>query len=151
MQIFLCKKWDVLIDAVDKISYDLVREFYANALLVEGEQFVFRTTVRGKALYFDRNNINIFLGNSLYMSLHEFDEFNKELGKLRDHGSIAHTIFQEGRTVELNAAGIPFRYNREDMTPEAQVVLLLVLHNINPKLHRSSIPVDVALLVQFIL
>ena len=27
----------------------------------------------------------------------------------------------------------------------------MVLHNIKPKLHRSSIPVDVALLVQFIL
>ena len=50
MHIFLRKKWDVLIDPVDKISYDLVREFYANALPNEGEQFLFRTTVRGKAL-----------------------------------------------------------------------------------------------------
>ena len=69
--------------------------------------------------------------------VHEVDEFNKELGKLRDHGFIARAILQEGRSDELKATSIPFRYNREDMTPEAQAVLLLVLHNIKPKLHRS--------------
>ena len=77
-----------------------MREFYANALPVEGKQFIFWTTVRGKALHFDRKSINNFFGNPLHMCLHEVDEFNKELGKLRDHNSIASTILLEGRSVE---------------------------------------------------
>ena len=96
-------------------------------------------------------SINNFLGNPLHLCLHEIDDFNIELGKSRIRDSITNAILLEGRSVELNAAGIPFQYNQENSTLEAQIVLLLILNNIKPKLHRSTIPIDVSLLVQCIL
>lgn len=47
----------------------------------------------------------------------------------------------------MSPYGSLVRYAIEHMTPEAHVVLLLVLHNIHPRLHRSLAPIDVAFLV----
>lgn len=53
--------------------------------------------------------------------------------------------------MELNKIFKPIRYKREDMTPLAQAVLLLIVFNIRPMYHKSSAPLDVAFLVHHIL
>src|SRR3954469_12009624 len=58
------RKWGKLCEPVRDINYDIVREFYANALQVEeGRAYHYRTKVRGKIIVFNRDAINNFLGN----------------------------------------------------------------------------------------
>jgi hypothetical protein len=58
------RNWGKLANLTKKINFDLVREFYANAIPLDNEDPVtFRTYVRGNEIKFDRDTINSFLGN----------------------------------------------------------------------------------------
>lgn len=122
-----------MIDPLDKVNHDVVIEFYANAVPKEGEPFRFTTFVRGKELRFDRETINEVLGNPSNLAPGELDKFTWALGRHSDFDAMARMILQEGRNVQVKNVGFPVWYSREDMTPEAQVLLLLVLYNIRPK------------------
>lgn len=60
---------------------------------------------------------------------------------------ISATIFLEGQKVQLNALGVPIRYQRDDLTTIAEVFLILILHNIRPKSHTSTFTLDTANLI----
>lgn len=54
------------------INYDIIREFYANAMhQEEGVAFIYRTMVRGKLVSFGRDAINSYLGNPLTLGENE--------------------------------------------------------------------------------
>lgn len=60
------RRWSKLCEPESAINYDIVREFYANALhLEEGVTFHYQTRVRGKIISFGRDAINTYLGNPL--------------------------------------------------------------------------------------
>lgn len=42
----------------------------------------------------------------------------------------------------MNAYGVAIRYQREDLNLKAQVILLLILHNIRPSSHTSKFTMD---------
>ncbi|MCI43952.1 hypothetical protein A2U01_0065191, partial [Trifolium medium] len=57
------RNWGRLLNPPPSIHVDLVREFYANVMPIEDEPYSFTTMVRGRALGFDRDAINEYLGN----------------------------------------------------------------------------------------
>ncbi|MCI24195.1 hypothetical protein A2U01_0045378, partial [Trifolium medium] len=57
------RNWGKLLNPPSAINVDLVREFYANSMPIHDEPYSFTTMVRGRALGFDRDAINEYLGN----------------------------------------------------------------------------------------
>jgi hypothetical protein len=55
-------KWEKLVAPHPQINTEIVREFYAKAHPVEGEEFSFKTMIRGRVINFDRQGINDYLG-----------------------------------------------------------------------------------------
>jgi hypothetical protein len=54
------------------INYDIVREFYANAMhQEEGTAFIYQSRVRGRIVSFGRDTINSYLGNPLTLGERE--------------------------------------------------------------------------------
>ncbi|MCI40008.1 hypothetical protein A2U01_0061240, partial [Trifolium medium] len=53
--------WGKLINPPELINYEVVREFYANAIPVGEDPISFTTMVRGREIRFDREAINAYL------------------------------------------------------------------------------------------
>ncbi|KAI5420490.1 hypothetical protein KIW84_044330 [Lathyrus oleraceus] len=134
-----------------KILPEKLREFYANALPDDDEPFTWVSKVVGRPIAFDRDAINRILGEPLQLGADEKDAYHTDLRLHRDVPAITAALLLPGKSVELNPSGVPMRYHREDMTPMAQLILLLVLTNIQPKSHTSTVPIPVAHLVHSIL
>jgi hypothetical protein len=138
---------------------DIVREFYANAFPVDEdgepseELFTFTTRVRGRSLSFDREAINTYLGNPMPLrSPDELCAFHKKQNQGNwDHDLIQRTILKEGCSYEISQAGRAYRALKSDMNTPAQVVFKLILHNIRPKSHVFSTPVENTPLIYSIL
>ncbi|KAI5414213.1 uncharacterized protein LOC127087631 [Lathyrus oleraceus] len=145
------KKWDQLINPLEHYDIATVREFYANALPDDDEPFTWVSKVDGRPIAFDRDAINRILGEPLQLGAEERDQYHTDLRLHRDVEAISAALLLPGKSVELNPSGVPMRYHREDMTPMAQLILLLVLTNIQPKSHTSTVPIPVAHLVHSIL
>lgn len=56
-----------------------------------------------------------------------------------------------GRTYVTNASGHPTKFNRRDLNIVSQVLMTLVLYNIRPRSHTSSIPMDTACFLYYII
>ena len=145
------KKWDRLISPLEHYDIATVREFYANALPDDDEPFTWVSRVAGRAIPFDRDAINRVLGEPLQLGADQRDQYHTDLRLHRDVPAITADLLLPGKSVEPNPSGVPVRYHREDMTPMAQLILLLVLTNIQPKSHTSTVPIPVAHLVHSIL
>ncbi|KAI5432390.1 hypothetical protein KIW84_036221 [Lathyrus oleraceus] len=145
------KKWDRLINPLEHYDITTVREFYANALPDDDEPFTWVSKVVGRPVAFDRNAINRVLGEPLQLGAEERDTYHTDLRLHRDVPAISAALLLPGKSVELNPSGVPMRFHREDMTPLAQLILLMVLTNIQPKSHTSTVPIPVAHLVHSIL
>jgi hypothetical protein len=145
------KKWDRLISPLEHYDIATVREFYANALPNDDEPFTWTSRVSGRPVAFDRDAINRVLGEPLHLGAEERDTYHQDLRLHRDTDAISAALLLKGKSVELNPSGVPMRYHREDMIPLAQLILLLVLTNIKPKSHTSTVPIPVAHLVHCIL
>ncbi|KAL5063787.1 hypothetical protein RYX36_025524, partial [Vicia faba] len=59
------RKWETLLTPPTELNYDLVHEFYANALPIEGVCYTFCSFVRGRAMSFARDEISQYFGNPL--------------------------------------------------------------------------------------
>ncbi|KAI5422074.1 hypothetical protein KIW84_045503 [Lathyrus oleraceus] len=145
------KKWDRLINPLEHYDIATVREFYANALPDDDEPFTWVSKVAGRPIAFDRDAINRVLGEPLQLGAEERDTYHTDLRLHRDVPAISAALLLPGKSVELNPSGVPMRYHREDMTPMAQLILLLVLTNIQLKSHTSTVSIPVAHLVHSIL
>ncbi|KAI5396388.1 hypothetical protein KIW84_062553 [Lathyrus oleraceus] len=145
------KKWDRLINPLEHYDIATVREFYANALPDDDEPFTWVSKVARRPIAFDRDAINRILGEPLQLGADEKDQYHTDLRLHRDVPAITAALLLPGKSVELNPSGVPMWYHREDMTPMAQLILLLVLTNIQPKSHTSTVPIPMAHLVHSIL
>jgi hypothetical protein len=139
-----------LISLLEHYDIETVREFYVNALPKDDEPFTWTTRVSGHQVAFDRDTINRVLGEPLHLGANERDTYHQDLRLHRDTDSISAALLFKGKSVELNPSGVPMRYHREDMIPMAQLILILVLTNIKPKSHTSTVPIPVAHLVHCI-
>ena len=64
---------------------------------------------------------------------------------------IINKILLDGREVEINPSGAAIRYRRDDLVPEAQVLLLFILHNIRPRSHTCTFTMDTTQLLYLIM
>jgi hypothetical protein len=153
------RKWGKLLDPHIHINMDIVREFYANALPIDEdgepseELFTFTTKVRGRSLSFDREAINTYLGNPMPLrSPDELCAFHRKQNQGNwDHDLIQRTNLKEGCAYEISQAGRAYRALKNDMNIPAQVVFKLIIHNIRPKSHVFSTPVENTPLIYSIL
>lgn len=130
-----------MVDPHRFFNYDIIREFYVNALPSYDEPFTFTTMVKEITIRFDRDNINEYLKNPLTLREGEMRAFTKYINHHWDINEISNSIYRKDK-VKLNAFGLPVQYLREDMIPSGQIILILILYNIMLQSHLSSIPLE---------
>lgn len=147
------RKWNKICEPDPEINYDIVREFYANALqLEEGMAFHYQTRVRGKIISFNRDAINAYLGNPLILAENGRCEYRaKEMANDWDLPTTSAHLCLEGRTYDLNDQGFPKWWKRESLNLEARAYLVLLLNNIRPRSHSTTIPLDVGCILYYIM
>lgn len=147
------RKWNKICEPEPEINYDIVREFYANALqLEEGVAFHYQTRVRGKIISLSRDVINAYLGNPLILADNGRCEYRaKEMANDWDIPTVSPHLCLEGKTYDLNDQGFPKSWKRESLDLEARAYLMLLLNNIRPRSHSTTIPLDVECLLYYIM
>lgn len=73
------RKWQKLCTPPTNLNYEIVREFYANAIPVEYLPYSFMTMVRRREISFSCDAINAYLGNSLTLKDEALCEYGKML------------------------------------------------------------------------
>ncbi|AES69465.1 hypothetical protein MTR_3g030280 [Medicago truncatula] len=150
--------WGRLLQPITAINAELVREFYANALPENlTDPFVYETFVRGRTIRFDREAINIYLGNNFPLSDEdEMDEFHDNQNRgtfniepMRE--TIKRAILLEGETYDVSNAGRHHRAQYKLMNKTCKFILKFILHNVRPNSHLSDCTVDVCPLIYYIL
>lgn len=163
LQMLTDRKWDTLLSPTTMIDPDIVREFYANAMpdcekRDMDTQFSYTTFVRGKAIHFDRDAINTYLGNPLTLpppedptvpTLCEYGR--KEEDKEWDHEEIVRDILLPGRRYKRGKTDDGTTASYADMTFEAAFIHKFLVHNVWPKSHVSTTPKAVTPLIWHIL
>lgn len=59
------RNWKTFMTLPTSLNYEIIREFYANTLPIEGMRCSFTTMVRGRQVSFSKDVINEYLGNPL--------------------------------------------------------------------------------------
>ena len=151
--------WARLLQPETSLNAELVREFYANALLENPytDLFTFETFVRGRTIRFDREAINKYLGNPFPLEdesdLDAFHDFqNKgtfDIEPMKE--KIKKTIMLEGANYDVSDAGREYRALYKHMTNPAKVMLKFILYIVKLNIHLSDCTVDVCPLIYYIL
>ena len=143
------RRWMKLCEPEAAINYDIVREFYANAMhQEEGVAFNYQTRVRGRIISFGRDAINSYLGNPLTLGENERCEYRtQELANVWDLQAVNATLCLKGKSFDLNDQGHPKSWKRENLNLGARAFLVLLLSNIRPRSHTTTIPLDVGCLL----
>ncbi|KAL5099119.1 hypothetical protein RYX36_003446 [Vicia faba] len=124
---------------------EIIHEFYANALPMEGSPFTFKTWVREKEIDFSMSAINKFLEKPWTLGNDEIDGYRLQLEKGNwDFEKLRGKFCIPRHTYELNASGKPLKFNRKSLTTEAQVLRSVVLYNIRLQSHTLFILVETA-------
>ncbi|KAI5391470.1 hypothetical protein KIW84_076330 [Lathyrus oleraceus] len=113
--------------------------------------FSFSTKVVGRTIQFHRDAINEFFGNPLVLQEGPMCRYQESINKVPNVEEISKKIILDEREVERNPFGATIRYRREDLIPEAQVLLLFILYNIRPRSHTSTFIMDTAQLLYLIM
>src|ERR1051325_9945296 len=142
----------VLCEPQTKVNVELVREFYANAIPTEGREFPFTSVVRGKLVSFSRTAINNYLGINWTAPEDQLDIYHEHLARGNwDHAMLRRKLCLSGHSYELNKAGQPLKFNRSSLKTSAHVLMCVALYNLRPRSHTSSIPMETAELIAYIL
>ncbi|KAL5097300.1 hypothetical protein RYX36_001627, partial [Vicia faba] len=59
------RKWGVLLTPPTKINFEIIREFYANAIPIKYVHYSYFSFVQGRAVSFDMNSVSHYLNNPL--------------------------------------------------------------------------------------
>jgi hypothetical protein len=153
VETFEKRKWGKICEPEAEINYDIVREFYANVLqLEEGVAYHYQTRVRGKIIAFNRDAINTYLGHPLTLAGNMRCEYRaKETANDWDLAAVSAHLCLEGRTYDLNDQGFAKSWKRENLNLEARAYLVLLLNNIRPRSHSTTISLDVGCLLYYIM
>src|ERR1051325_1803709 len=143
---------DVLCAPQQKVNVELVREFYANAIPAEGSEFRFASIVRGRLVSFSRTAINNFLGINWTAPEDQLDVYHEHLARGNwDFNMLRSKLCLSGHSYELNRAGQPLKFNRSNLKTSARVLMCVALYNLRPRSHTSSIPMETAGLIAYML
>src|ERR1051325_10852792 len=142
----------VLCEPQTKVNVELVREFYANAIPTEGRDFQFTSLVRGKVASFSRSAINSYLGINWTAPEDDLDVYHEHLARGNgDHDMLRRKLCLSGHSYELNKAGQPVKFNWSSLKTSARVLMCVALYNLRPRSHTSSIPMETADLIAYML
>lgn len=147
------RRWMKLCEPEAAINYDIVREFYANAMhREEGTTFIYRSRVRGKIVSFRRDDINSYLGNPLTLGEGERCEYRTmEAANRWNLEAVNDTLCIRGKSFDLNDPGHPKLWKRENFNLGARAFFVVLLSNIRPRSHTTTIPLDVGCLLYCIM
>ncbi|KAL5053117.1 hypothetical protein RYX36_033799 [Vicia faba] len=110
---------------------------------MKGSPFAFKTWVRVKQINFSRSAINEFLGNPCTLDDDELDEYHIQLARGNwkfDH--LRAKLCKREHTYEVNALGHLLKFQQKSLKAKAQVLMCVILYNIRPQSHTSSILVQ---------
>lgn len=108
--------------------------------------------MKGKIITFSRDAINAYLGHPLTLVDNGRCEYRaKEMANDWDLPTVIAHLCLEGRTFDLNDQGFPKSWKRENLNLEARAYLVLLLNNIRPRSHSTTIPLDVGCLLYYIM
>lgn len=129
-----------------------MREFYAYYIPVEDQSYLFMSMVRGRPIYFNRDAINAYLGNPLTLEDGALCEYEKRL----DMGNwniemVKEKLVRAAKSYEVNVARALKNFLRKNLTTKAHVLMTLVLYNIRPRSHTSTIPLNTTYILYYIL
>ncbi|KAL5062707.1 hypothetical protein RYX36_024444 [Vicia faba] len=142
----------MLCDLEPKLNLEIVYELYANALPSHGGRFEFKTWVQGKEIYFPRSAINQYPGIPSTLADDELYEYHDILDRNEwDFESVKNKLCLSGFLYELTPGGRPQKFVRGNLKTKAQLLMIVVLYNIRPRSHTSSIHVEVGGLLTCIL
>ncbi|MCI23497.1 hypothetical protein A2U01_0044677, partial [Trifolium medium] len=102
--------------------------------------------VRGRALGFDRDAINEYLGNPYQL---QGDDGLCPYGHVLAKGNwnvqaMTEKLLILGCTFRCNRVNQPLRAMRDEMKVKVQLVLLFILYNLLPRSHLSDAPMNIA-------
>ncbi|KAL5070242.1 hypothetical protein RYX36_021129 [Vicia faba] len=146
------RKWDKLCDPESKLNLEIVREFNVNAMPSNDGHFEFKTWVRGKEISFSRSKINQYLALPSTFADDELYEYHDILArKAWEFEYAKNKLCLSGHSYELTIGGRPQKFLRSSLKTKAQFLMEVVLYNIRPHSHTSSIPVEICGLLACIL
>ncbi|KAI5412668.1 hypothetical protein KIW84_057352 [Lathyrus oleraceus] len=124
------------------LNYEIVREFYANVILVEDQPYSFMTMVRGRPVSFSRDVINAYLGNIITLEEDVICEYGKRLAIGNwNIELVKDTLVRSGKSYEVNAMGALKNFLRRNLVMEAQTPRTLAFPGMIMGLcQRASIP-----------
>ncbi|GAU23987.1 hypothetical protein TSUD_327880 [Trifolium subterraneum] len=135
------RNWEDLARPTNDINFDLVREFYANAMPLDDEDPVtFKTMVRGREIRFDRDAINDFLGKPSNLPTDTYCAFTYSVAQGNwDVQALTQSLLRPGHQLIWNNQNTrPVRAKKDDLTIPSQLLLLFTLHNVIPRSHTSD-------------
>jgi len=157
-QLFIDQGWSRLLHPVTNLNAELVREFYANALLENphAKLFQYETFVRGRVIRFDRDAINQYLGDPFPLRPGELDDYHTKhnMGHftLPDlFEEVKKFVLLEGCSYDVSEAGREYRAQYKALTNPAKIIQKFLLHNVMPNSHLSDCLVEVCPLIYYIL
>lgn len=147
-------KWcQILANPPYEINVDIIREFYSNAKLVGENEMLERTSlVRGRQTPYDWDAIHDWLEDAFELLEGGFDAFSWEVhGNNWNYDRIVVYICTENEIYEIDWLGKPIQLKNSNITMEAQMWIIFLLHNVTPKLNTSSKSLQMAQLIWFII
>ncbi|KAL5057602.1 hypothetical protein RYX36_029206 [Vicia faba] len=73
------RKWGVLLTPPNELNFDIVQEFYANAMPIEDACYSYCSFVRGRVVSFDRNAVSQYLDHPLTLQRGELCSYQKRM------------------------------------------------------------------------
>ncbi|KAL5069458.1 hypothetical protein RYX36_020345 [Vicia faba] len=73
------RKWGVLLTPPTELNFDIIREFYANAMLIEYVRYSYFSFVRGRVVSFDRSSVSQYLNHPLTLQKGELCSYQKRV------------------------------------------------------------------------
>ena len=101
---------------------------------------------------FSHSAINSYLGINWTAPEDELDVYHEHLARGNwDHDMLRRKLCLSGHSYELNRAGQPLKFSRSSLQTSACVLMCVALYNLRPISHTSSIPMETAGLIAYML
>ncbi|KAL5069226.1 hypothetical protein RYX36_020113 [Vicia faba] len=147
------RKWGVLLTLLTELNFDIIRDFYANAMSIEDVRYSYCSFVRRRVVSFDRTSVSQYLNHPLTPQRGELCSYQKRVeSKKWRLDLVGDTLdLTPNHGFSLNASNQHVHFNRRDMNTKVQLYATLLLYNIKPRSHTSTIPIDTYFLLYYMI
>ncbi|MED6213219.1 hypothetical protein PIB30_091129 [Stylosanthes scabra] len=148
------RKWQILTKPIQAVGYTMMREFYANAWVMESERNLplpYTSMIRGKKINFSPGEIykDLNLRNKPLPNVASYHDRKNEYDlRMND---ILRDLCVPGAQWVMHDDGRPHYLRRTDLQPIARGWYEFVTHSIIPTTNRSEVNAERAMLVHSII